>query len=122
MDTLPDAPLQFFAAPNPGIQLRVQSSDEIHIALTPFNFPWTPMLEIIIGAANNTRSVVRRNQETDVVVVPTPGIIRDGQLTGFRVTWANHIVLVFREGEEWPFMAFTMMDFYNVNFYGLGSP
>jgi hypothetical protein len=80
------------------------------------------MLEIIIGTANNTRSVIRRNQDSDVVVVPTRDILRFGETSGFRVSWANHIVLVFREGDEWPFLAYTMEDFYNVNFYGLRSP
>jgi hypothetical protein len=100
----------------------VQTADEIHIALTPFNFPWTPMLEVIIGTGNNTRSVIRRNDETDVVVVPTPGIIRSDQTNGFRISWANHAVLVFRESEEWPFMGFTMVDFFPVNFFGLRAP
>jgi hypothetical protein len=80
------------------------------------------MLEIIIGANNNTRSVIRRNQEADVVIVPTPGILTNGQISGFRIVWANHIVLAFREGDEWPFLAYTMQDFYNVNFFGLRSP
>ncbi|KAG5668554.1 hypothetical protein PVAND_016492 [Polypedilum vanderplanki] len=113
---------EFHPGRSPGIQMRVQSNDEVHVALTPFNFPWTPMIEIIIGAANNTRSIIRRNQETDVVTVPTPGIIRAGQWNGFRITWANHAILVWREGEEWPFMGFTMTDFFPVNFYGLRAP
>ncbi|KAG5668553.1 hypothetical protein PVAND_016491 [Polypedilum vanderplanki] len=113
---------QFFSGPAPGIQLRVMTANEVHIALTPFNFPWTPMIEIIIGAANNTRSIVRRNQETDVAVVPTPGILNENFWNGFRITWANHIVLIFREGDQFPFLAFTMMDFFNVNFYGLRTP
>ncbi|KAG5666160.1 hypothetical protein PVAND_017639, partial [Polypedilum vanderplanki] len=112
---------QFHLASNLGINLRVQTNDEVHVALTPFNFPWTPMIEIFIGAANNTRSIIRRNQETDVVTVPTPGIIRADQWNGFRITWANHAILVWREGEEWPFMGFTMTDFFPVNFYGLRS-
>ncbi|KAG5668551.1 hypothetical protein PVAND_016489 [Polypedilum vanderplanki] len=121
-DTESNEPYQFFNAPTPGIQLRVTSNEEVQLAFTPFNFPWTPMLEIFIGAANNTRSIIRRNQEDEVVVVPTPGILRDGEMNGFRITWANHILLAFREGEEFPFLAFTMSDFFNVNFYGLRSP
>jgi hypothetical protein len=101
---------------------RVEATDEVHIALTPFNFPWSPMVEIIIGANNNTRSVIRRNQDTDVAVVPTPGIIRSDQQNLFRIVWANHVVLVFRENEEWPFLVHTMVDFFNVNFYGLRTP
>jgi hypothetical protein len=80
------------------------------------------MLEVLIGVGNNTRTVIRRNQETDVVTVPTPGIISSDGWNGFRISWANHAVLVFREGEEWPFIGLSMIDFFPVNFYGLRSP
>ncbi|KAG5668558.1 hypothetical protein PVAND_016496 [Polypedilum vanderplanki] len=109
----------FFRGENPGIVARVQAEDEIQIALTPFNFPWSPMIEVIIGAANNTRSIIRRNQDEDVAVVPSPGIIRRNQQNLFRIVWANHVILVFRENEQWPFLVHTMIDFFNVNFYGL---
>ncbi|KAG5666214.1 putative Toll-like receptor 4, partial [Polypedilum vanderplanki] len=109
----------FFRGENPGIVARVQAEDEIQIALTPFNFPWSPMIEVIIGAANNTRSIIRRNQVEDVAVVPSPGIIRSNQQNLFRIVWANHVILVFRENEQWPFLVHTMIDFFNVNFYGL---
>ncbi len=77
------------------------------------------MLEIFIGAANNTRSVIRMNQDTDVVTVPTPNIVVRDQWNDFRITWANQIVLVFRGNDPFPFMGFTMVDFFPVNFYGL---
>jgi hypothetical protein len=99
----------------------VKSQHEVHIALTPFDFPWQPMLEIIIGAGNNTQSIIRRNQQIDVVTVPTHGILSGDQWNGFRIVWANHIILVFKEADEWPFMGFTMVDFVPVNFYGLKS-
>jgi hypothetical protein len=80
------------------------------------------MLEIIIGSNNNTRSGIRRNQETtNVVVIPTPGILGSNQWNDFRITWANQVLLVFRDNEQFPFMAFTMSDFFPVGFYGLRS-
>ncbi|XP_037025220.1 toll-like receptor 3 isoform X5 [Bradysia coprophila] len=114
-----DGVYSFFEGLEPGIVLRVQSDNEIQIALTPFNFLWTPSIEIFIGSANNTRSVIRVNEETDVVTVPTPNAIQQNQWNDFRVTWANQNVLVFRSNETFPFMSYTMQQFFPVNFYGL---
>jgi len=109
----------FFEGPHPGIAIRVSSDDEVHIALTPLSFIWTPTIEILIGTANNTRSVIRMNQETNVVTVPTPNIIQQDRWNDFRVTWANHNVLVYRDNDTFPFMSFTMQSIFPVNFYGL---
>ncbi|XP_037025228.1 leucine-rich repeat-containing protein 15-like isoform X6 [Bradysia coprophila] len=114
-----DGIYSFFEGLEPGIVLRVQSDNEVQIALTPFSFVWTPSIEIFIGSANNTRSVIRINEETDVVTIPTPNAIRQDQWNDFRVTWANQNVLVFRGNETFPFISYTMQHFFPVNFYGL---
>lgn len=77
------------------------------------------MLEIFIGTANNTRSTIRMNQETDVATVPTPNIIRSDQSNDFRVTWVNQAVLVYSGNAAFPFLGFTMQDFFPVDFIGL---
>jgi len=117
--TAPNAPFHHFDAPQPGINLRVNANNEIHIALTPYSFLWSPMIEILIGTEDNTRSVIRRNNDTDVVTIPTPNIIEEGQWNDFRVTWANHFVLVFRSNDTFPFLGYNMQDIFPVSFYGL---
>lgn len=114
-----DAEFTFFEGPHPGIALRVNSSNEVHISLTPFNFAWTPIIEVFIGTTNNTRSTIRINQETNVATVPTPNILPRGQWNDFRVTWANQNVLVFRGNDSFPFLSYTMEHIFPVNFYGL---
>jgi len=114
-----DDPYSFFESKDPGIVIRVDSDNEIQIALTPFNFEWRPMIEIFIGATNNTRSVIRINQETNVVTVPTSNIISGDQSNDFRITWMSQIILIYSGNNTFPFMAYTMQDFYPVNFYGL---
>lgn len=59
------------------------------------------------------------NQETDVVTIPTPNIIRRDQSNDFRITWVNQNVLVYSGNAAFPFMSFTMQDFYPVSFIGL---
>lgn len=109
----------FFEGPHPGIALRVNSGSEVQISLTPFNFLWTPMIEVFIGTTNNTRSSIRINQETNVVTVPSPNILARDQWNDFRVTWENQSILVYSGNSTFPFMGFTMQQFFPVNFYGL---
>lgn len=77
------------------------------------------MIEIFIGSTNNSRSVIRMNQDTNVVTVPTPNIVTRDQWNDFRITWANQVVLVYSGNSPFPFMGFTMRDFFPVNSYGL---
>lgn len=109
----------FFEGLNPGIVFRVRSDNEVQIALTPFDFVWNPVIEILIGTTNNTRSTIRMNEETNVVTVPTPNIIRPNQWNDFRISWANQVVLVYSGNDTFPFMTFTMQHIFPVNFYGL---
>ncbi|KAG5668555.1 hypothetical protein PVAND_016493 [Polypedilum vanderplanki] len=117
-----NANYEYHSAPEPGIQFRVLTDNIIHIALSPSNTTQQPLVEIFIGTANNTRSSIRWNQEQEVALVPTPEIIRVGQWNGFRISWANHVVLVSREGEQFPFMVFTIAETFDVNFFGLRTP
>jgi len=121
IDTVTEADdeFSFFDARLPGIIFRVNTENEIQIALTPFNFAWIPMIEIFIGTANNTRSTIRMNQETDVVNIPTPNIIVRDRSNDFRITWVGQNVLIHSGNDPFPFMSFTMQDFYPVNFIGL---
>ncbi|KAL7051781.1 hypothetical protein ACKWTF_004621 [Chironomus riparius] len=113
---------RFYTAPSPGIQLRVNTNDEVHISLASFNFLWNPSVEIIIGARNNTLSTVIMNQDTEVVVAHSPNIISPGRWTGLRITWANHVILVTREGQSYPFLAYNLQCIFRVGFYGIRSP
>jgi len=109
----------FFEGPHPGIALRVNTDNEVHISLTSFDVIWNPVIEILIGTSNNTRTVIRQNQEIDVVTVPTPNILSRDQRNDFRITWDNNVVLVYRGNERFPFMTYTMQYRVPVNFYGL---
>lgn len=98
----------------------MQSDNQIQIAFSQFGFLGTPLVEIFIGSANNTQSVIRINGEIDVVTVETPNIIQQNQSNDFRVSWADQNVYVFSGSESWPpFLSYAMQEFFPVNFYGL---
>lgn len=113
---------RFYPFPSPGIVFRVEAPQDVHISLNPLNFEAIPRMEILIGINNNTRSVIRRNGDEDVVSVATPGILNPNSWNGFRIAFANWMLLVFREGDEFPFMVFAMREFYPITFYGLRTP
>ena len=79
------------------------------------------MTEIHIGTDNNTVTRILRGGQ-QVAAVQTPNILRDGLWTGFTITWANEVILLNREGERFPFISFTLDQFFPINFYGLRSP
>jgi len=116
-----DDAFSFFEGRNPGIVVRVNASNEVQIALSPLNVLWNPVIEIFIGTANNTRSVIRMNQQTNVVTVPTPNILIRDQWNDFRITWQYQVISVFSGNDTFPFMSFTMQDWVPVNFYALRS-
>lgn len=112
----------FYRFPQPGIFFRVDAPREVHVSLNPVSFEAIPRMEILLGVANNTRSIIRINGNTDVVNVSTPNILSEAGWSGFRIALANWMVLVFREADQFPFMGFIVQEFYNVNFYGLRTP
>jgi hypothetical protein len=104
------------------MDFRVRPEDgPVHIAITPSQSSDLPMIEVILGAANNTRSMIRVSNDVDVVDMPTPNVLSIGEWNGFRVTWANNVVTVWRTG-DFPFLVHSMVEFFDVQFYGLRTP
>ncbi|CAG9801214.1 unnamed protein product [Chironomus riparius] len=106
----------FVEGMNPGMHLEVFTQLEARVALTGFNFVWNPMLEIVFN--NDTIRIVR-NQDTDVAVIPTQRHFRIDAWNYYRITWARQVISVFEANEDFPFIAYTMQDWYPVNFLGL---
>lgn len=113
---------RIFGFPDPGVVFRVNAPERVHLSLNPVNFEAVPRMEILLGEHNNTRSIIRRNGEEDVVNIETRNILNVEGWSGFRVVFVNWMVLVYREGDQFPFMGFNMVDFYPVRFYGIRAP
>jgi hypothetical protein len=79
-------------------------------------------MEILIGENNNTRTITRSDGEWDTTNISTPGILDPTGWTGFRIVFANWMVLVYREHDQFPFIACQMRQFYPMNFYGIRTP
>ncbi|KAL7013794.1 hypothetical protein ACKWTF_015582 [Chironomus riparius] len=109
----------FFDAFHPGLHAQILSSRAAHITLSNAH---TPRIEIIIGAQNNTRTIIQNSQGSIYADVSTPNILDLSQWRTFRVTWVNDVVLVFREDEKFPFIAQTIDRPFMIDFYGLKSP
>lgn len=74
----------------------------------PVDFLAVPRISVMIGINNGTRSAIRINGQIDVVDIPTPGVLDPLRWTDFRIVWANWMVLVFRERDTFPFLAYNV--------------
>jgi hypothetical protein len=100
------------------MHVEVNSEQEIRIALTPFDFIWTPMLEIVFDS-----DIIRviRNRDTEVAAIPNMNLFTSGAGNSYRVTWSRQVVLVFEGNDQFPFIAYTMEDWFTPRFLGLRS-
>ncbi|XP_070501428.1 carboxypeptidase N subunit 2-like [Chironomus tepperi] len=103
----------------PGLHAQILSSRDVHITLSNSH---NPRIDIIIGAQNNTRTIIQNNLGSIYANVSTPNILQASQWRTFRVTWVNNVILVFRGDERFPFIAHTMDRPFLIDFYGLKSP
>lgn len=111
-----------YAFPEPGLALRVIAPENVQISLNPVDFDAVPRIEIHIGVANNTRSRIVINRDQTVIDIPTNGILDANSWRGFRVVFYNWMVLVFREADTFPFMAWNVQEFYPITNYGIRTP
>jgi hypothetical protein len=112
----------FQRATEHGIDVRVKATGTITIGIMSINLDSTPMIEIQIGTQSNQRSIIRRNQSTNVVDVSTPNILDYGGENAFKVMWEDGVVLVYRGSETSPFMVYAMEDSFGIDYFGLKSP
>jgi hypothetical protein len=54
-------------------------------------------------------------------MVPNLGNFTPGAGNRFRITWSRQVILVFEGNDEFPFLAYTMADWFPTNFIGLRS-
>jgi hypothetical protein len=81
------------------------------------------MVEVIIGTARNGKSIIKRNQKTvNEVEVTTPDVLHKGEFTVFKITWVDHVIEVFKDDEEKPFMSFAMVEKFDVKYFGIETP
>jgi len=64
-----------------------------------------PCSQIIIGGSDNTKSVIRRNNEKpDKAVVDTPRILSNEEYRGFWIRYKDGLVEVGKETKATPFL------------------
>ncbi|XP_078696106.1 putative carboxypeptidase X1 [Branchiostoma floridae x Branchiostoma belcheri] len=85
---------------------EVQANSDAHVALSSQRQKLADMYEIVIGAWDNTWSVIRRSmQGYDYAKTRTPGINSPREYRTFWITWsADGTIAVGRGGETQPFM------------------
>ena len=100
------------------LNVSVQAYENVHIALSDAKNTSVPPIEIQIGQSRNRESNVL-DQGVVVFRDGTRNLLSETEKRNFIVGWRFGIVLVFRDGDQFPFMAYDMQNSFSVNFFGL---
>jgi len=99
---------QFYPANGNSISFRVKAKHDAHIALTTTPYVSQPMYEILLGGWDNTKSVIRRNeQKPDLIEAYTPSILNEHELRGFWIRWEYGLIAVGTEGNFTPILQWS---------------
>ncbi|CAH2102819.1 unnamed protein product [Euphydryas editha] len=70
------------------LELEYRGPHNCHICLTPAPAEIDPMLEVILGGWENTKSVIRHcRRKPDKVTIPTPGLMNPNEFRKFLLEW-----------------------------------
>lgn len=98
--------------------MSVKAYENVHIALSDAKNRSVPPIEIQIGQLRNRESNIL-DQGVVVFRDGTRNLLNETVERTFIIGWRFGIVLVFREGDQFPFMAYDMQNSFSVNFFGL---
>ncbi|KAI8514743.1 hypothetical protein Bbelb_073340 [Branchiostoma belcheri] len=105
------------------LTFRVNSSNDVFIALSSERSDRGDLYEILIGGWHNTQSVIRRSAEGPALTtVSTPDILSADELRGFWISWSpDGTIAVGREGEGSPFMQWQDPDPLPIQYFGYST-
>jgi hypothetical protein len=99
------------------LRVTVKAYENVHIALTHSHNPDVPSIEIKIGQNRDRESFIFELNEK--FFVDSKRYRLNSTDSTFIIGWRFGIVMVFQEGDQFPFMAHTIQRRFNVNFFGL---
>jgi hypothetical protein len=111
---------QFYPFRNGIFQFRVRAPNDAHIILSGGPNETHPVIEVFIGGWQNSKSVIRYNQnKPEVAEAHTPGILSANELRGFWVRYTDGVVTVGYEGEAASFLSWRDPMPFFVNYVGV---
>ncbi|XP_059224363.1 uncharacterized protein LOC106095173 [Stomoxys calcitrans] len=99
---------------------KIRSTHDVRLALTPEPKINYHMYEIFIEAYANNRSTIRQNND-DVVIAFTRGILSEEEFHEFWIRWDDSTIAVGCGGESPAFMIYADQNLFPIKFVGLRS-
>ncbi|XP_050081673.1 uncharacterized protein LOC126568979 [Anopheles aquasalis] len=106
LETEYDPGYRFEAGEDGECSFKVRAASDVDVVLSADSAHTKPVLEIIIGGANNTKSQVRAVGAGEVLEKPTPAILSAKEYRTFWIHWNNHAVTVGKWGSKEPIMTY----------------
>ena len=100
------------------LRISVKAYENVHIALSNSTNTAVPPIEIQIGQ-NRGRDSYILDQNVTVFSDNSQRRLNETASKDFIIGWRFGIVMVFVDGEQFPFMAYNMKNRYSVDFFGL---
>ncbi|XP_035778417.1 uncharacterized protein LOC118459279 [Anopheles albimanus] len=107
LETEYDPGYRFVAGEDGECSFKVRAASDLDIALSADYEQTKPVVEILIGAVNNTKSHVRSGAG-ELVEKPTPAILSANEYRGFWIHWNDQVVTVSKQGSKEPIMAYEI--------------
>uniref|UniRef100_A0A2M3Z2W4 Putative farnesoic acid o-methyltransferase-like protein n=1 Tax=Anopheles braziliensis TaxID=58242 RepID=A0A2M3Z2W4_9DIPT len=120
LETEYDPGYRFVAGPDGECNFKVRAANNLGIELSADNAQTTPVLEILIGGANNTKSQIRSGAST-LVEKPTPAILSAKEFRSFWIHWNDHTVTVGKKGSKEPIMSYAVDKISPMKFISIGT-
>uniref|UniRef100_A0A2M3YX06 Putative farnesoic acid o-methyltransferase-like protein n=1 Tax=Anopheles braziliensis TaxID=58242 RepID=A0A2M3YX06_9DIPT len=97
-----------FVAGEDGVcNFKVRAASDVRIEFSADYAQTTPVLEILIGGANNTKSQIQ-SVVGELVEQPTPALLSANEFRGFWIHWNDQAVTVGKEGSMKPIMTYEV--------------
>ncbi|XP_046392464.1 uncharacterized protein LOC124160609 isoform X2 [Ischnura elegans] len=102
------------------LKFRVKAVSDAHICLASGPSEDFPTYHIIIGGWKNTKSVIRRNEQTpDVASASTPSILDEKNSKEFWIKWSAGNIMVGLAGNSHPFLLHWDPESFPLSYYGV---
>ncbi|KAL7048600.1 hypothetical protein ACKWTF_003417 [Chironomus riparius] len=100
------------------IEFNITARESAHIGLTDSITNQDLLIEIRIGAVENTLfQLIDRGQEK--ISMPLPNFLHPTEMRTFKIHVALSFITFFRNNEEFPFFGYFITDYFPINFFGM---
>uniref|UniRef100_A0A2M4BV24 Putative farnesoic acid o-methyltransferase-like protein n=1 Tax=Anopheles marajoara TaxID=58244 RepID=A0A2M4BV24_9DIPT len=107
LETEYDPGYRFVAGADGECNFKVRAASDLEIELSADYAQTRPVVDILIGGANNTKSQIQSGAG-ELVEKPTPAILSAKEFRSFWIHWNDYAVTVGKKGSEEPILIYAV--------------